>query len=115
MTLLIAPIVVAAGIAALGSLGVAGLANRKSKKEREWALEDYNKQRQDALLDASNQNLYNAPTAEMTRLRAAGLSPTMMYGAGAAGLSDAARVQGASIKQTSAADYTGAISSLTSS
>ena len=114
MTLLIAPIIVAAGIMAAGSVGTALLAARKSKKEREWAEKDYQTQRQDALTDAANQNVYNAPKAEMTRLRAAGLSPTMMYGAGAAGLSDAARVQGASIKQTSAADYTGSISSLTS-
>jgi hypothetical protein len=114
MTLLVAPIIIAAGIAALGSAITAGLANRRSKKEREWALEDYQRQRQDFLIDAANQNVYNAPRAEMARLKAAGLSPTMMYGAGAAGLSDAARVQGASIKQTSAADYTGAINSLSS-
>lgn len=44
----------------------------KLLQQRGWALEDWN-----------NQNAYNSPTAQMERLKAAGLNPNLVYGKGA--------------------------------
>lgn len=114
MTLLIAPIIIAAGIAALGSAVTAGLANRRAKKDREYQEELYQKQKQDAEDAARQQNVYNAPSAVKARMKAAGLSPTMMYGGGAGALSDAAIVRLPQHGFTPLADYSGAINSFTS-
>lgn len=114
MTLLIAPIVLAAGIAALGGLATAGLANRRAKKDREYQEELYQKQKTDAEEAARRQDVYNAPSAEKMRMKAAGLSPTMMYGGGAASMSDASIVRMPQHGFTPMADYSGAINSVTS-
>lgn len=42
------------------------------QKQRDWAIEDWNKQ-----------NEYNSPAAQMQRLREAGLNPQLVYGKGA--------------------------------
>lgn len=51
-----------------------------NKKTRQWNEMMYNKQRQDALTDWNMQNAYNAPTAQMSRFKAAGLNPNLIYG-----------------------------------
>lgn len=42
----------------------------------------YNKQRDDAIAAWNMQNDYNSPTAQMARLKAAGLNPMLVYGSG---------------------------------
>lgn len=54
-----------------------------SKKQRKWAEQQYEKQRQHALQDWNTQNAYNSPAAQMQRLKDAGLNPHLVYGNGA--------------------------------
>lgn len=66
--------IVSGGIGMLAS-GVEGLiSGRSSKKQRQWAESMWHKQ-----------NAYNTPTAQMQRLRDAGLNPALMYGKGTTG------------------------------
>lgn len=51
-----------------------------NKKNRQFALEMYQRQRNDALADWNAQNAYNDPSAMMKRLKAAGLNPNLAYG-----------------------------------
>lgn len=74
-------------INALGTSLIGGTANawmegRRNKQQREWALAMYNRQRADALSDWERQNMYNSPSAQMERLKAAGLNPNLVYGSG---------------------------------
>lgn len=57
-----------------------GSMNRKSRK---WSEKMYAQQRKDALEDWDRQNIYNSPSAQMERLKAAGLNPNLVYGHGA--------------------------------
>ena len=54
-----------------------------NRKTREWNEKMYAMQRQDALADWRMQNEYNHPSAQMARLREAGLNPNLVYGKGA--------------------------------
>ena|SRR5882724_1441894 len=56
-----------------------GLTNRANRR---WQEKMYNRQRTDALSDWSMQNTYNAPQAQMERLKAAKLNPNLVYGSG---------------------------------
>ncbi|AXH71919.1 MAG: DNA pilot protein [Microviridae sp.] len=51
---------------------------------RQWNHDEdvYNRQRADALADWNMQNLYNSPTEQMARLKAAKLNPNLIYGNG---------------------------------
>lgn len=53
------------------------------KETRRYNREMYDKQRADSLADWTMQNDYNHPSAQMARLRAAGLNPNLVYGNGA--------------------------------
>jgi hypothetical protein len=53
------------------------LTNRQQKRTN---LEMYDRQRADALADWNRQNMYNAPDAQMTRFKEAGLNPHLIYG-----------------------------------
>lgn len=55
----------------------------QNKKSRKWSEKMYGKQRADALADWNMQNEYNSPSAQMSRLKAAGLNPNLVYGNGA--------------------------------
>lgn len=55
-----------------------------NRKTRKYNLEMYALQRQNALADWKMQNEYNSPSAQMARLREAGLNPNLVYGAGSA-------------------------------
>nr|QJB19328.1 MAG: DNA pilot protein [Microvirus sp.] len=57
----------------------------RNKKERQFAIEMYNRQRADALSDWNRNNEYNSPSAQMQRFKAAGLNPNLMYGQGSSG------------------------------
>lgn len=51
-------------------------------KNRQFAREQYQTQRQDALSDWQMQNAYNSPAAQMQRFKDAGLNPHLIYGQG---------------------------------
>lgn len=53
-----------------------------NKKARRFALDMYNRSRQDAIDDWNRNNLYNSPSEQMARLKSAGLNPNMIYGKG---------------------------------
>lgn len=54
----------------------------QNRKQRDFELDMYNRQRSDALADWNMNNTYNAPSAQMARLKAAGLNPNLVYGNG---------------------------------
>lgn len=72
----------AAGVIAQGKL---------NKKTRQWNEKMMDRQRDWALADWTMQNEYNSPTAQMQRLREAGLNPMLVYGKGADNISGAIR------------------------
>lgn len=74
-----------AGAAANIIGGVANIVgqNKMNKKQREFTKQMYEQQRLDNYLNWKLQNEYNAPTAQMDRLKAAGLNPNLIYGSGA--------------------------------
>lgn len=68
---------------------VGGHFNRKSQRrseerQREWANEDYTKQRGHSLEDWNRENKYNSPAQQMQRLKEAGINPRHIYGSSAA-------------------------------
>lgn len=75
--------VVAAGIAAAAGLVGTGVGAAVNSRNRKFALEMYEKQRQDNEEDFHRQNAYNHPAQQMERLRQAGLNPNLVYGKGA--------------------------------
>lgn len=88
----------AANLASGGSnlldVGVnAVLQGAQNAKNRKWSEKMYNRQRSDAISDWNMQNAYNAPSAQMERLKAAKLNPNLIYGTGvqASGLSGSVR------------------------
>lgn len=96
----------AAGLVSGGSnildTGVnAVLQGAQNKKNRKFAEKMYNRQRADALSDWNMQNAYNAPSAQMERLKNAKLNPNLIYGTGvqASGLSSPVRSSSASTPQ----------------
>lgn len=54
-----------------------------NKAQRDFDLQMYQRQRNDALADFNRQNQYNSPAAQMQRLRDANLNPNLVYGNGA--------------------------------
>lgn len=67
---------------------VGGLVNAFSQgftnaKNRRWSEKMWNWQRDAALADWEMQNAYNSPSAQMERLKAAGLNPNLVYDNGA--------------------------------
>jgi hypothetical protein len=80
-----------AGSQLLGQ-GVNAYAQGKmNKKTREWNEKMYNQQREHALADWRMQNEYNSPSAQMARLKAAGLNPNLVYKGGADAVSGPVR------------------------
>lgn len=76
--------IIAAVIAAVGSIisanKSANAQKQANQQQAEYNMAAYNQQRKDALSDFTMQNDYNSPTAQMARLRQAGINP--MYAAG---------------------------------
>lgn len=70
----------------LAAMGVAEsamnpvLQHLQNVKNRKFAREMYDRQRQDALIDWQTQNAYNSPKAQMERFKEAGLNPHLIYG-----------------------------------
>lgn len=73
--------IVGAGLSMLFNAGSQAMSNNAQKN---WNIDMYNRQRQDALADWKMQNEYNSPAAQMERLKAAGLNPNLVYGNGSA-------------------------------
>lgn len=74
---------IGAGASILGDVVNSIAQGANNRKQREFAVEMYNRQRADALSDWSMQNAYNSPEQQMARLKAAGLNPNLVYGSGA--------------------------------
>lgn len=69
----------------LGGLFNIGAQKGAERRSRNWELDMYNRRYADNLKLWHMQNAYNAPLAQMGRLRRAGLNPMLMYGKGGAG------------------------------
>lgn len=54
-----------------------------NKRQQQFAVDMYNRQRSDALADWKTYTDYNSPSSQMERLKAAGLNPNLVYGNGA--------------------------------
>lgn len=80
ISIIIAPAVAAAGVAALAQGGQIYASAKMNKKTREWNEKMYGIQRADALKDWQSQNDYNSPAAQMQRFKDAGLNPNLIYG-----------------------------------
>lgn len=77
------PLVAGAAIGAASS-GVNALTQgRQNRKQRKWASKEAEKAYQRNIELWNMQNEYNAPEAQMARLKAAGLNPNLVYGKGA--------------------------------
>lgn len=63
-----------------GNLINAGSQRRENTRQRQFQMDMYNRQRNDALADWNMQNAYNDPSAMMARLKQAGLNPNLAYG-----------------------------------
>lgn len=62
----------------------------QNRRQRKYQILDYRNQRADALADWNMQNEYNSPSAQMQRLKDAGLNPNLVYGNGTVGNSASA-------------------------
>lgn len=67
-----------------GQAATAIAQGKTNRKTRKWNEDQIKQQRKWALEDWDRQNTYNSPAQQMARLRAAGLNPHLIYGAGSA-------------------------------
>jgi hypothetical protein len=70
---------IGAGISALSAGGTAAATGAQNRKSRAFSREMYQQQKQDNIQFWNMQNEYNSPTAQMARLKGAGLNPNMLY------------------------------------
>ncbi len=83
-----------------GAKGNRKLEEEENRKNRQWELDMYNRQRGHSLADWNMNNQYNSPFQQMQRLREAGLNPNLIYGKGAENTATMVRSsQGSSNKQ----------------
>lgn len=75
--------IISGGAGLLGTGINAFSQGQMNRKTRKWNEKMYGLQRQDALADWTRQNEYNHPSAQMARLKEAGLNPNLVYGSGA--------------------------------
>lgn len=69
------------GAAALGSAVAGAISNRKAdERANQYAIDAQNRANQQNIEFWNLQNEYNSPSAQMERLRAAGLNPNLIYG-----------------------------------
>jgi hypothetical protein len=87
---LVAPLIMA-GSTLVGQGVNAATQSSMNRKTREWNERMYGMQRQHALQDWEMQNAYNNPSAQMARLKAAGLNPHLIYGGGPGNVSQPVR------------------------
>jgi hypothetical protein len=70
---------IGAGISALSAGGTAAATGAQNRKSRAFSREMYQQQKADNIQFWNMQNEYNSPTAQMARLKGAGLNPNMLY------------------------------------
>lgn len=75
---------IAGAASAIGGTSQALLTGKMNRKTRSWNEKMMHRQREWALADWEMQNQYNSPTAQMQRLKEAGLNPNLVYGGGSA-------------------------------
>lgn len=71
------------GMTLISGTAQAWMEGKRNKQMRAWQKADYERQRKDSLADWQMQADYNSPSAQMERLKAAGLNPNLVYGHGA--------------------------------
>lgn len=79
----------------------------QNRRDRRFAQQQYNIQRQDALSDWNMQNEYNSPASQMERLKAAGLNPNLVYGSGVNQVSAQVKSATAATPQGTAPKFSG--------
>lgn len=89
---------IGAGVSLLENVLGSSAQAKQNEAARQFSLDMYNRQRQDALSDWQMQNTYNSPVEQMKRLKAAGLNPALVYGNGATTV-------GGSVRQSSVDAY----------
>lgn len=106
------PISIGAAISGGSNLLTTGLNlwqnERQNRKSREFSREMYGRQHDDNIKFWNMQNAYNDPSAQMARLKAAGLNPAMIYGgqgSGAAGQAQAIHTPSAMAAKHKATDF----------
>lgn len=67
----------------ISEVGNAFLTAQQNRKNREFALQQYEREKRDNQAQWHMQNEYNSPSAQMERLQLAGLNPNLVYGKGA--------------------------------
>lgn len=67
----------------ISEVGNAFMTAQTNRKNREFALQQYEREKTDNLAQWQRQNEYNSPSAQMERLQSAGLNPNLVYGKGA--------------------------------
>lgn len=72
-----------AGISYLTGRSNMNQQRKQNAADRQFQMNMYNRQRQDALDDWNAQNAYNSPVQQMQRLREAGINPHAFYSGGA--------------------------------
>lgn len=72
-----------AGASLLGTVANGVMSGINNRAARNFAEDQANQQRQWALEDWDRNNAYNSPSAQMQRLKDAGLNPNLVYGNGA--------------------------------
>jgi len=77
------PAIVAGGTALAGQISNWISQKRTNRENREFALQQYQREKTDNLSQWQMQNEYNAPSAQMERLKLGGLNPNLIYGNGA--------------------------------
>jgi hypothetical protein len=78
------PITAAATITAVANTANAAATGKQNKKSRQFSRETYAKTKADNIQFWNMQNEYNSPSAQMARLKEAGLNPNMVYDKGGA-------------------------------
>lgn len=88
---------IAGGVSAITGVGNSIAQGKMNKRAERFNREMYAQQRQDSLSDWNMQNSYNDPSAQMQRLKQAGLNPNLVYGNGAT--TESATPRGATVSQ----------------
>lgn len=76
--------IIGAGATLAGSIFNAGSTARENRKNREYAQQQYQREKADSLEFWEKQNSYNSPQQQMARLKDAKLNPHLVYGNGSA-------------------------------
>lgn len=102
------PELIGAAASAAGNLFQPLVSVFQNKANRKFAVDQYERQRSDAIDFWNMQNAYNTPQAQMERFKAAGLNPNLIYGRGSEGNAGAVNVPSQAKFEGRAPDVAGA-------